>query len=45
MQQAAKTAVTLGALCGVLAIVGIWGWNAATEPSVFSQNSPVTSMP
>jgi LytR cell envelope-related transcriptional attenuator len=32
MQQAAKTAVTLGALCGVLVLVGLWAWNAATEP-------------
>ena len=32
MQQAAKTAVTLSVLCGLLVLVGLWGWNAATHP-------------
>jgi hypothetical protein len=32
MQQAAKSTVTLGILAVVLVLVGLWGWNAATEP-------------
>jgi hypothetical protein len=32
MEQAAKSTITLGALSVLLVIVGIWGWNAATEP-------------
>jgi hypothetical protein len=32
MQQAAKTAITLAVMCVLLVVVGLWGWNAATEP-------------
>jgi len=32
MQQAAKSTVTLGLLTVLLVLVGLWGWNAATDP-------------
>ena len=32
MQQAAKSTVTLGVLTVLLVLVGLWGWNAATDP-------------
>jgi hypothetical protein len=32
MQQAAKSTLTLGVLTVLLVLVGLWGWNAATDP-------------
>ena len=41
MQQGAKTAATLAVLCGMLVIVGLWGWNAATEPFPAKTEPPI----
>jgi hypothetical protein len=41
MHQAAKTAATLGVMCVLLVIVGVWGWNAATEPFPGKTDPPI----
>jgi LytR cell envelope-related transcriptional attenuator len=41
MQQAAKTAATLSVLCVLLVIVGVWGFNTATEPFPGKTDPPI----
>lgn len=41
MTQAARTSLTLAALCLVLVAAAIWGWQAATEPLPVKADRPV----
>lgn len=41
MSQAARTTATLAALCLLLVVAAVWGWNAATKPLPAKVDSPI----